>query len=47
MKLGTYIHSHVHSEYDYAIGRTRVICNPRGYPDDPNEGFIPDLVIEI
>ncbi|KAI9133244.1 metallophosphoesterase [Acaryochloris sp. CCMEE 5410] len=42
-----WVHGHVHSEYDYAIGSTRVICNPRGYPDEPNERFIPDLVIEV
>lgn len=27
-----WIHGHVHSEHDYMIGDTRVLCNPRGYP---------------
>ncbi len=42
-----WIHGHVHTQQDYLIGNTRVICNPRGYPDEPNENFIPDLTIEV
>ncbi|MDH5179696.1 MAG: metallophosphoesterase [Gammaproteobacteria bacterium] len=42
-----WIHGHLHSQSDYTIGNTRVICNPRGYPDEPNDDFIPELVIEI
>jgi len=42
-----WIHGHLHAQNDYKIGKTRVISNPRGYPDEPNEEFIPDLVIEI
>ena len=26
-----WIHGHTHSFHDYMIGKTRVICNPRGY----------------
>lgn len=26
-----WIHGHVHHRFDYAVGRTRIICNPRGY----------------
>jgi Icc-related predicted phosphoesterase len=26
-----WIHGHVHSNFDYMVGGTRVICNPRGY----------------
>lgn len=29
IKLWT--HGHVHQKYDYTIGETRVVCNPRGY----------------
>lgn len=29
IKLWT--HGHVHQKYDYLIGETRVVCNPRGY----------------
>lgn len=42
-----WIHGHLHTQKDYKIGNTRVICNPRGYPDEPNDEFIPDLIIEI
>jgi hypothetical protein len=24
-------HGHTHEDFDYMIGTTRVICNPRGY----------------
>lgn len=26
-----WIHGHMHNEFDYGIGGTRVMCNPRGY----------------
>lgn len=26
-----WLHGHVHQAYDYSVGRTRVLCNPRGY----------------
>lgn len=43
-----WIHGHVHQRLDYAIGRTRVICNPRGYPDEAAfERFDRRLVIEV
>lgn len=29
-----WIHGHTHDEFDYRIGITRVICNPRGYPKE-------------
>jgi hypothetical protein len=27
------------NQRDYHIGTTRVVCNPRGYVDEPNFGF--------
>ncbi|BAU12417.1 metallophosphoesterase, putative [Leptolyngbya sp. NIES-3755] len=42
-----WVHGHIHTQQDYRIGETRVICNPRGYPDERNEDFVADLVIEI
>lgn len=43
-----WIHGHTHDSCDYRIGRTRVICNPRGYvPQEPNPDFDPALVVEI
>lgn len=26
-----WIHGHVHSSFDYVVGDTRIVCNPRGY----------------
>ena len=42
-----WIHGHTHASCDYRIGRTRVVCNPRGYSDDDNPDFQPGLVIQI
>jgi len=42
-----WVHGHVHSSSDYVIGGTRVICNPRGYADEPNASFDSQLVIEL
>ncbi|CUT13564.1 SerThr protein phosphatase family protein [Bradyrhizobium sp.] len=48
-----WVHGHVHRCHDYAVGETRVICNPRGYPDPrglggrENPHFNPSLVIEL
>lgn len=41
-------HGHVHESFDYMMGETRVVCNPRGYLDHfPNREFDPALVITI
>jgi predicted phosphodiesterase len=46
-----WIHGHTHVKSDYQIGKTRVICNPRGRPDNEqqaeNSQFNPELIIEI
>lgn len=43
-----WIHGHLHESFDYYIGRTRIVCNPRGYfPDELNPRFDPRLVVEI
>lgn len=42
-----WVHGHLHMSHDYMIGSTRVICNPRGYPDEYNDKFMSDLVIEV
>lgn len=41
-----WVHGHVHSSFDYAVGRTRVLCNPHGYWDE-NPNFNPSLVVEV
>jgi len=42
-----WIHGHIHHSNDYQIGNTRILANPRAYPNEPNEDFIPDLVLEV
>jgi Icc-related predicted phosphoesterase len=42
-----WVHGHIHRATDYCLGNTRVICNPRGYPDEPVPEFNPALVVEI
>lgn len=34
---------HVHDSFDYELGETRVVCNPRGYGSE-NPDFIPALI---
>lgn len=43
-----WVHGHTHESFDYRIGRTRVVCNPRGYfPFELNPRFNPGLVVEL
>ena len=42
-----WVHGHIHHSSDYTIGQTRIICNPRGYPDNFNESFDINLTVEI
>ncbi len=50
-RIDLWIHGHVHDHFDYHIGETRVVCNPRGYPHEnrPNNGrgFDPLFSVEI
>ena len=46
-KPALWIHGHIHHSYDYMIGHTRIVANPQGYPDEPNEDFDPALILEI
>ena len=48
IKLWT--HGHTHHPFDYMIGETRVVCNPRGYENDgysEHTGWNPNIVIEV
>jgi len=48
IKLWT--HGHTHHPFDYTIGETRVVCNPRGYENDgysEDTGWNPNIVLEI
>jgi Icc-related predicted phosphoesterase len=42
-----WVHGHIHRAADYWIGTTRVVCNPRGYPEERGTGFEPGLAIEV
>ena len=42
-----WIHGHVHASSDYVLGDTRVVCNPRGYPGEPVDGFQLGLIVEV
>ena len=45
-----WLHGHVHDSFDYCIGNTRVVANPRGYAPKgviENKAFDPLLVIEV
>ena len=44
--VALWVHGHSHTAADYQIEGTRVVCNPRGYPDEET-GFDPSLVIEV
>lgn len=48
IKLWT--HGHTHHPFDYVIGSTRVVCNPRGYENDgynEDTGWNPNIVLEV
>lgn len=47
-----WIHGHTHTSFDYVVGGTRVVCNPRGYfsrrtQQWENPDFAWDKVVEI
>lgn len=47
-----WIHGHTHHSFDYAVGGTRVVCNPRGYVtswhlETENSDFDIQKVIEL
>ncbi|HEX7652682.1 MAG TPA: metallophosphoesterase [Verrucomicrobiae bacterium] len=42
-----WVHGHIHYSVDYQIGDTRVLSNPRGYPDSKATTFNQSLVVEI
>lgn len=45
-KPDVWIHGHVHNCFQYQLGETRVIVNPRGYPNEQGE-FDDVLTIEV
>ena len=45
-EIALFIHGHTHDHYDYKLGETRIVANPRGYPDE-DTGFDPTLLVEV
>jgi len=45
-KIKLWTHGHMHQCFDYEIGDTRIVCNPRGYNDE-NPNFNPNFIVEI
>lgn len=49
-RVALWVHGHTHDSFDYEVGGTRVVCNPRGYVRDgvvENAGFDPAFVVAI
>ena len=46
-KPNLWVHGHVHVSSDYFLNGCRVVCNPRGYPDERNPEFSSQLVIDL
>jgi predicted phosphodiesterase len=47
-RVNLWVHGHTHESMNYRVGRTRVVCNPRGYlPRLPNLNFVPDLAADV
>ena len=45
-----WVHGHTHDSFDYRVGATRVVCNPRGYVREgvqENARFDPRLVVAV
>jgi len=43
-------HGHTHHPFDYKIGETRIVCNPRGYENEgysEDSGWNPNILLEI
>ncbi len=45
-KPALWVHGHVHTPFDYVLGGTRVVANPRGYPGE-GVRFNPRLVLDV
>lgn len=41
-----WMHGHMHDPFDYKVGDTRIVCNPKGYPSERSVIYKP-LLIEV
>jgi hypothetical protein len=44
--IKAWTHGHMHNNFDYLVGDTRVMCNPKGYPGE-NDQFDFNFVFEV
>lgn len=42
-----WVHGHTHTPFDYPIGNCRVICNPRGYPNEHATSLYQPLLLAL
>lgn len=42
-----WIHGHTHDEFNYVVGTTNVLCNPRGYPKESGHGSFKLQYVEV
>lgn len=42
-----WLHGHLHNSSSYTVGECRVVCNPKGYPDELNQEFDVGLVVNL
>ena len=45
--IDLWCHGHIHSPVDYEISGVRIVSNPKGYLQEENSEFIPNLIINI
>jgi predicted phosphodiesterase len=49
-QIQLWVHGHTHHPFDYQIGETRIVCNPRGYHTDRHSedtGWNPNIQLEV
>ncbi len=45
--IAAWVFGHIHSCWNFRLGRTQMISNQRGYPNEGVKGFDPGLVIKL
>jgi predicted phosphodiesterase len=49
-QIKMWTHGHTHHAFDYMVGSTRIVCNPRGYvgyESDDETGYDQNLILEV
>jgi Icc-related predicted phosphoesterase len=42
-----WVHGHTHMSFDYMVGETRIVCNPRGYAERENPSFRSSFLVDL